>query len=314
MQAKQKTKILLLLLFIGANFYHNIFAQQNNQSEYPPRLEDAKEEVYKSGEDFELKVWIFNPQAHEVGSNKPAIVFFFGGGWRRGNPTQFYKHSQYLAARGMVAILADYRVSERHGVAAKYCVSDAKSVIRWVRLHAERLGVDPNRIVASGGSAGGHLAISTSTLNDFDEGSEDPSISSKPNAMVLFNPVLVLDDIPGKWEIPNQGWAKTAQKRLGTKPELLSPYHHIHSEMGPCIIFHGTADKTVPHRTAELFQTEMKSKNLRCELVSYKDEGHGFFNFGRNGNGPFIDTVNKLDAFLVSIGYLPAIPEVTVNK
>ena len=305
-----KKLTLCLLLALATVFIHPAFTQ----SDYPPTLAGATEEVYKSGDNYELKVWIFNPVGHESGANKPAIVFFFGGGWRRGNPGQFQKHSEYLAARGMVAIIADYRVKDRHEVSAKYCVSDAKSAIRWVRKNADRLGVDPDRIVAAGGSAGGHLAISTATLKGLEEKGEDQTISSVPNATALFNPVLVLDNIPGKWEIPNEGWAKSAHARLGTPPDQLSPYHHINQEMGPCIIFHGTSDKTVPHKTAELFYEEMKSKELRCELVSYAGEGHGFFNYGRKANGPFIDTVNKLDTFLVSLGYLPAPPKVSIDN
>ena len=64
----------------------------------------------------------------------------------------------------MVAIAADYRVHKRHGAMIADCVSDAQSAIRWVRVHADRLGVDPERIAAGGGSAGGHLAASTAVI------------------------------------------------------------------------------------------------------------------------------------------------------
>ena len=283
--------------------------QSNRSSGYPPTLEGASVETYKQIGDLKLDLWIYYPQNHEAGAGKPAIVFFFGGGWRRGNPAQFQKHCEYLAARGMVAITADYRVSTRHGVKAKACVADAKSAIRWVRQHAERLGVDPGKIVAGGGSAGGHLAASTASLSGFDESTENQNISSRPNALALFNPALVLDNIPDFWEIPGEKLLELAD-RMGTDPSELSPYHHIHSEIGPTIIFHGTGDQTVPFKTAELFHESLKATGVRSELIGYKGQAHGFFNFGRDGNGAFIDTVNKLDAFLVSIGYLPAPPAV----
>ena len=90
--------------------------------------------------------------------------FFHGGGWKDGTPTVFYRHCKYFASRGIVAMSADYRVGRRDGAKPAQCVSDAKSAIRWLRQHAEKLGIDPNRIVASGGSAGGHLAAATGTI------------------------------------------------------------------------------------------------------------------------------------------------------
>ena len=92
----------------------------------------------------------------------------------------------------MVAMAAEYRVYSRHKARVVDCVADAKSAIRWVRKNADRLGIDPDRIASGGGSAGGHLAAAVGTLEEFDEPDEDSSISSCPNAMLLFNPALDL--------------------------------------------------------------------------------------------------------------------------
>ena len=80
-----------------------------------------------------------------------------------------------FADAGMIAITADYRVKSRHGVQVVECVKDAKAAIAWVRENAARLGVDPNKIAASGGSAGGHLAAATGTVSGFgsDERTDD---------------------------------------------------------------------------------------------------------------------------------------------
>ena len=121
---------------------------------YPPELPDARAEVYRSTENGDLKAWIFEPTGHRGQDKRPAIVFFFGGGWNGGSPGQFRTQAAYLAERGMVAILVDYRVRSRQGTLANVAVSDARAAIRWVRANAGRLGVDPDRIAASGGSAG----------------------------------------------------------------------------------------------------------------------------------------------------------------
>jgi acetyl esterase/lipase len=277
--------------------------QQGNQPAYPPTIPGAQVETYKTMGDVDLRLWIFTPEGHSANEVRPAIVFFFGGGWRGGNPIQFTRHCEYLAARGMVAIAADYRVSSRHGVTANQCVEDAKSVLRWLRKHSDRMGIDPDRIVASGGSAGGHLAAATATLPDFNDPGDDLTISARPNALVLFNPVLVLGSIPEAHE-PSMERIQALKERLGVDPESISPYHNMKSGMPPAMIFHGTADQTVPYRSIELFCEKMEAQGDQCVLIGYDGADHGFFNYGRNDNVYYIDTMNEVDNFLVSLGYI----------
>jgi acetyl esterase len=269
----------------------------------PKSLPNSRAEIYKKIGEVELPIHIFEPANHRPGDRRPAIVFFFGGGWRGGSPAQFQHQCEYLASRGMVAMTAEYRVLNRHGVKAISCFRDAKSAIRWVRNNAERLGVDPDRLAAGGGSAGGHLAGALGTVREFDEDGEDTSISAVPNALVLFNPALVLAPVEGRGE---KDWDKlgSLEERMGVKPERLSPYHHVREGRPPTIIFHGRDDTTVPYLTSELFAEKMKEKGNRCELVGYPGQTHGFFNYGRADNKCFIDTIKKMDAFLVSLGYL----------
>ncbi len=278
------------------------------QKAYPPEIECDREFNFKTVNDTELKLWVFLPPKHRVEDSSAAIVFFFGGGWRSGNPSQFTRHSEYLAARGMVAMVSDYRVASRHGVLANACVSDAKSAIRWVRQHASELGVDPDRIAAGGGSAGGHLALATATLPGFDEPGENPDISSKPDALVLFNPAVILAPVEGS-DDKFADKLENLKGRLGTDPESISPYHHITPGLPPVIIFHGEADTTVPFETVSMFTREMKRAGNNCTLVGFKGESHGFFNYGRDNNGSFVSTVHRMDNFLVSLGYLTHPPE-----
>jgi acetyl esterase/lipase len=258
--------------------------------------------VYKTIGDVKLSLHIFEP-ATGPKANRPAIVFFFGGGWTNGSPAQFETQCRYLAARGMVAITADYRVGSRHQVKPTACVADAKSALRWVRANAKRLGIDPNRIAAGGGSAGGHLAAAIATLPDFDEPTEDRKVSSVPNALALFNPALVLAPMEG---LSLDGFGtRVPEERMGTAPEKLSPAHHVKRGTPPTIIFHGKADTTVPYTTVEAFTRVMLAAGNRCELVGYEGQAHGFFNQGRKG-GRYDETVAAMDKFLVSLGWLAA--------
>ncbi|MCD4711165.1 MAG: alpha/beta hydrolase fold domain-containing protein [Bacteroidales bacterium] len=286
----------------------SVMSQQTADSGYPPEIPGARAETYKTVDDIDLKLWIFSPEDHHENHNRPAIVFFFGGGWKSGSPSHFVRHCEYLANRGMVAIVADYRVHSRNGVNVNSCVEDAKSAMRWIRKESARLGIDPDRIVAGGGSAGGHLAAATATLPEHNDPNDDLAISVRPNALVLFNPALIIGPVSGQDESTTEALSEVST-RLGAEPASLSPYHHIKSGISPTIIFHGTDDTTVPFKHAELFCDKMLEQDNHCELVGYIGSEHGFFNFGRDGNASFIDTIKKMDAFLVSLGYLKGAPE-----
>ena len=277
------------------------------QRPYPPELPDARVEVYRSTADAELRLWIFEPQGHRPGDRRPAVVFFFGGGWNGGSPGQFEQQSRHLAGRGMVAMVADYRVRSRHATLANVAVSDAQAAVRWIRANAEKLGVDPKRIAAGGGSAGGHLAAATATLPDHDKADADRKTSAVPDALLLFNPAVILAPVP---ELPTPSNERLArlETRLGAEPESMSPYHNIKPGLPPAIVFHGKLDETVPYRHVELFCEAMAAEGNRCELVGYEGEGHGFFNHGRGDGTAYTDTVRRMDAFLVSLGWLRAAP------
>ncbi len=266
----------------------------------------ARAETYKTIGDVALKVHIFEPAGHQASDRRPAVVFFFGGGWRNGQPGQFEQQCRYLADRGMVAMTADYRVLSRHGTQAKECVQDGKSAIRWVRTHAERLGVDPNRIAAGGGSAGGHVAACTGVIEGWDEPGESTAVSSAPNALVLFNPVMALGPVPGMTADPER--ERNLPQRMGTDPKNLSPAHHIRPALPPSILYFGTADSLL--EGARHYQRQATAAGNRCELKLYEGQGHGFFNFGRGNNTHFQQTLTETDRFLASLGYLSGEPRV----
>lgn len=272
---------------------------QRSGPPYPPQMKGARVETYKTVGNTKLKLYIFAPAAKAA--NAPAIVFFFGGAWSGGSPQQFEKQCRYLAGRGMVAITADYRVWTRQHVKPVQCVADARSAIRWVRANAAKLGVDPDRIAAGGGSAGGHLAGCTAFITEFDEPTEDKTVSATPNALVLFNPALVLAPMDG-YNFGDIG-KRATEKHYGTKPKNISPAHHICKGAPPTIIFHGKADTTVPYMTTEAFAAEMIKAGNRCELVGFDGESHGFF----NREPCFTQTLKAADKFLTSLGWLKAL-------
>ncbi len=191
------------------------------------------------------------------------------------NPAQFMRPAVHLAEHGIVAITAAYRTRNQHGTTPFESVNDAKSAVRWMRGSARDLGLNPCHLAASGGSAGGHLAACTATIPGLDEDGEDQSISSKPNALVLFNPAL---DLAGPDFTPR---ARQLLADLGVldRAHEISPTRFIGTGTAPTIIFHGTEDRIVPFSQALTFCEKMLSAGNRCVVYPAKDQGHGFFNY-----------------------------------
>ena len=265
-------------------------------SSSPRSLSEADVHIYKTVDGTKLRLFVVAPSDLGEGNRRPGIVFYHGGGWRGGNPSQFAPHSTYLASRGMVAVNVEYRLKGKHGVFPHTCVEDAKSAMRWVRGHADELNIDPDKIAAGGGSAGGHLAACLATINGYNAESDDTSISTRPDALVLFNPAIRMRK---KWE-----------ERLGLKVprRSISPYHHVDGDVPPTIIFHGTKDTTVPIEDVRGFCRKMDEHGSYCRLVEFEGMQHAFFNYGKHDNRPYRRTVHEMDGFLASLGFLRGEP------
>lgn len=184
-----------------------------------------------------------------------------------------------------------------HGTTPQECVKDAKSAIRYIRQNAATLGVDPNRIAAGGGSAGGHVAAAAGTLTSYEEAGENPGISSRPNALVLYNPVV------------DNGPTGYGYSTVQAYWQDISPLHNITATAPPTVFFLGTSDALVPVSVGTDYKAAMQALGLRCDLHLYEGQPHSFFNFDvpTDASGPYYgyqDTLFKTDAFLVSLGYL----------
>jgi len=245
--------------------------------------------IYKKTPQGELEMFLHFPKDWKAADQRPAIVFFFGGAWTGGTPLQFERQAVYFATRGMVAARADYRVATRHGTAPDAAVEDAKSAVRYLRAHAAPLGIDPARIVASGGSAGGHLAICSAVTPGLEAPGEDVKASSAPNALVLFNPVLATHE-------------GAVIKRVPLARQL-SPVLHITDKTPPMIVFFGEKDRFYQNggRDAQALCAKLR---LNAQWKIYPGLNHGFF----NSSPHYESTVRQADEFLTSLGYLKGAP------
>lgn len=259
---------------------------------------------FKTIGDTTLNLHIIKPDTPPKKNGYPAIVFFFCGGWRGFNHRALFPQSAYLASRGVMCFNAEVRVNAIHGTPAETCVIDAKSAIRYVRQNAATLNVDPNRIAASGGSAAGCVTACCGIINGYEETGEDLSISSRPDAMLLFNPRL---DTICEGDSEGQKWQQNRLIEIfgdSEKGRPLSPVHNVKPGNPPALIMHGTADERLEVNHMLRFQTAMHNAGNRCDLQLYEGAGHGFFHY-RDGNNPwFIETMQHTDRFLASLSFI----------
>ena len=177
---------------------------------------------YKKTPQGKLHLHVTKPTNWKATDKRPAIVFFFGGGWTNGSPKQFLPHCEYFSKLGIVTFSAEYRIKSIHKTSPFESVKDGKSAVRYLRENAAKLGIDPNKIIASGGSAGGHVAACTSIIQGFEEGNK--KISSKPNALLLFNPAL---DIT---------WKEDTENRFRGKAYIISPSQKVKEGAAPTLV------------------------------------------------------------------------------
>ncbi|MCK0191512.1 alpha/beta hydrolase [Arenibacter sp. F20364] len=261
---------------------------------------NSQEEIlYKKVDTTQLFLEVHYPPNMESSKTYPAMVFFFGGGWVGGKRSQFLHQAQYFAKRGMVCFLADYRTSKINGTTPFESVKDAKSAIRFIRKNATKFSIDATKLIASGGSAGGHLAAATALIEAYNDPADDMSIDCIPNALVLFNPVV--DNGPGGY----------GYERIGETYKDFSPLHNIKKDAPSTILFLGTKDHLIPVVTAEYYKMVMEKVESRCDLKLYDGKGHGFFNY--KDFESYKSTVAAADQFLVSLGYLKTEPKVNIE-
>lgn len=254
---------------------------------------------YKQVDTTKLFLEILYPEKMDTEKSYPAMVFYFGGGWVNGDRNHFRKHAEYFSKRGLVCFLVDYRTESKNNTSPFESLKDAKSAMRYIRQHANAYGIDPDRIIASGGSAGGHLAAATALIEAYNDDADDLTVSCVPNALVLFNPVI--DNGPGGY----------GYERIGSAYKDFSPLHNIQKDAPPTIILLGTNDKLVPVETAEYYKVVMEKIHSRCDLKLYEGQGHGFFN--TNNPEYYKKTLSEADVFLQSLGYLKKEPYIEIE-
>jgi acetyl esterase/lipase len=244
------------------------FEQLVSDTTTPTNFPDAQAYIYRKLKPEPLRLFVVTPAGWRANDHRPALIHFFGGAWTRGNPSKSIGWARMAAKWGMVGIAPDYRTANRFDTTPMEATADARCAMRWVEDHATDLGIDINRIVVAGTSAGGHLALWTAIEKaPFGSNPED-SPTTKPAALVLIS--APADTTPATWD-NNPKFLKRFGPHIGD----VSPLQNLDATMPPIIMFHGDADPTVPYRTAVALRDKLVANSNVCEFITIPGGGHG---------------------------------------
>jgi len=256
-------------------------AGQDPPFQLPPTVEMRPDLTYASYGARSLKVDLFLPR--QGAGPFPAVVYIHGGGWSGGSKIAFRRQAAHMGNKGFVGACIEYRLSGEAQFPA--ALHDAKAAVRWLRAHAKEFRVNPDRIGAAGGSAGGHLAAMLGTTQDiaeFEGAGGNAGHSSKVRAVAAFNPALDLVSFGQRG--PDN--AQNAVSRFLGGPykdhEALwakaSPLTHTSKQSAAFLLLHGTGDTTVPYQQSVDMMNKLKAAGVHAEIFTAEGAGHGFFN------------------------------------
>jgi acetyl esterase len=200
-----------------------------------------------------LVVHVFAPPS--TGALRAAVVLFHGGGFVWGTPDITDGSARDYAEHGIVAFSAEYRLADRKNITPIDQLEDTYDVMRWIRSHAGEYGIDTNRVIAHGVSAGGYLAAMAA-------GSADDAV--RPNALVLWSPGV------GDGDDAYFNGLLLGRAR-GTE---LSPQTTMRAPMPPMVIISGALDSVTFDANARRYCDRATALGSQCEIHTYPRVGH----------------------------------------
>jgi len=257
----------------------------------------GKPYIYKTSGGKERQMEIYFPPNHDPAKSKvPGLILFHGGSWAGGSLGQFRIACAYFASRGLVCATSEYqmlsaadaKILPAGETRKRVCVTDAKSAIRWFKQHAAELGIDPQRIITGGGSAGGHISALATMNPGLNDPADPKGIDTSVVAYLWFNPAFALDD---------------------DKDPEIDILHHLKADLPPAIAFFG--DKDTWKKGWDIAHAKWKSLGTKTiELNIAPGQSHSFFN-----SGPWQTvTLIAADKFLVKQGLLTGEPTKTMPE
>lgn len=270
--------------------------------------------IYKTAHGKDLKLLCVKPLDWKESDRRTAMLWIHGGGWCEGKPEIFIPHCRYFASRGAVAFSVEYRLLQcdnntvQGSVRLEDCLKDCKSAVRFVRKNAAWLGIDIEKVVVAGDSAGGHLACCLATIAGYSDETDDLKFSAIPDAVIDCNGI---PDMTQYWKRFISFEQDTAESEVEkwfvryAKAKTLSPYHSIHEGQPPMFVQHGMRDHIVPAEEAFKFYEAYRLVGNIADFKIYRECEHAFILFHYTASSEMVmRAIRDVDTFLTELAFL----------
>ncbi len=227
----------------------------------PDNIEEILNIEYGAGGERKLHLDLYLPKDRKKAT--PAVIFIHGGAWKSGKRGDMKFYCVKFAEKGYITATATYRLTDEAPFPA--AVHDVKCAVRWLRVNAVKYKVDPERIVVSGNSAGGHLSMMIGYSDDPSlEGSGGNNrVNSRVCAVVNFyGPTDLTTDFAKKQGIVEDFMGGKTFDESPDVYKLASPLFHLTKDDPPTLILHGTIDSTVPIIQADKLAEKLKKLGI----------------------------------------------------
>ena len=240
---------------------------------------------------------VYQPPGRQGTAILPAIVFVHGGGWSGGDKADYTDLAKTFAQEGYVTFSVNYRLVWSADMRYPVPYDDVQRAMRFIRTHASSYGIDPLRVGAIGGSAGGHLVGLLGTTDTRDNSDSTlASVSSRATCVVdMFGPMDLMSPLPTTPEnYDNMVLTLIGDTRANVPRtyQEASPIDHIDARTVPFLIFQGGQDPIVPPAQSQGFHDALLKAGIESQLVIYPSEGHGFSDASNNA-----DCLRKIQTF-----------------
>ena len=247
--------------------------------------------MYRRAGDREAKLDVYVPTAEAPAGGRPAILAIHGGGWRGGARPISAGWPRAWREHDYVVVSVEYLLSKPGSPSWPANFEDVREAVRWVRRHADEYGIDPDRIVAMGASAGGHLSALLGTYPDGPvavaglplPGPGRPrrpkAVSARVQAVIdLYGPADLRGLIESRKQTggPLHLFLGGGPDRFPGRFEAASPVRHVSSDDPPMLLIHGADDPLVPVAQSEALASALKAAGVPHRLIVVEGARHGF--------------------------------------
>jgi acetyl esterase/lipase len=285
--------LLFIFLLVPNGGTAQLIKSSRWQKVFSSKYDYTLDVVYNRIGSVETKLDVYWPK--DTSMDVPVLLWFHGGGWRRLSKDSVSGQLPHYLEKGWGVVNVDYRLTDT--ALAPAAVMDCQCALHWVVQNAKRYHFDPQNIIISGGSAGGHLALMTGMLPDKDV-LDTLCYNGLPYRIAAIINWYGITDVNDLLAGPNRkGYAV---KWLGNQlnqdqiARQVSPLTYIRKDLPPIFTVHGDADTTVPHSHAIRLHLALTQQGVPNRIMTIPGGRHGKFTEKEN-----VDIYKAIDEFLI---------------